>query len=114
MDYDPERDGIEPMTEPPRKSPQGDRTMAMLAHLLAIFTYFIGPLVIYLIKKDEDKFVAFHALQAIYAEIFGILTCGIGLIVVRVFNVIGCIKANDGEWYKYPIAGNMAIKDFNA
>jgi uncharacterized Tic20 family protein len=39
--------------------------MAMLAHLLQIFSSFIGPLVIYLVKKDQSKFVAYHALQCL-------------------------------------------------
>ena len=39
--------------------------MAMLAYILGIFTGFIGPLVLWLIKKDQSKFVAFHALQAL-------------------------------------------------
>lgn len=38
--------------------------MAMLAHLLQIFSWFIGPLVIFLMKKDS-LFVRFHALQAL-------------------------------------------------
>ena len=41
---------------------QDERTMAMLAHLLGIVTGFLGPLVIWLIKKDQSKFVAYHAL----------------------------------------------------
>jgi uncharacterized Tic20 family protein len=41
-----------------------ERTFAMLAHILQLFTGFIGPLVIYLVKRDS-RFVAFHALQAL-------------------------------------------------
>src|SRR5438270_7176549 len=32
-------------------------TMAMLCHLLAIFTGFLGPLIIWLMKKDTSPFV---------------------------------------------------------
>ena len=55
------------MTETPPSMPsvQRDTTFGWLAHLLALFTWFIGPLVIYLIKKDEDKYAAFHAKQAL-------------------------------------------------
>ena len=45
---------------------KNDRTMAMLAHLLAIFTGFLGPLILYFVKRDDSKFAAFHALQALY------------------------------------------------
>ncbi|MCW3095285.1 MAG: hypothetical protein JWL77_903 [Chthonomonadaceae bacterium] len=48
---------------------QDERNMGMLAHLLQIFTGFLGPLVIYLIKKDQSKFVAYHALQALVWQI---------------------------------------------
>jgi uncharacterized Tic20 family protein len=47
---------------------QDEKTMAMLAHILQIFTWWIGPLVIFLIKQDS-KFVRFHALQALLWQI---------------------------------------------
>ncbi|MCD4699777.1 MAG: DUF4870 domain-containing protein, partial [Phycisphaerae bacterium] len=60
-----------PPTEvPPDQQPQAplpakpDLTMAWLAHLLMIFTGFIGPLIIWLVKKDEDKYAAYHGKQA--------------------------------------------------
>ncbi len=48
---------------------QDERSMAMLAHLLQIFTGFIGPLVLYLVKREQSKFVAFHALQALVWQV---------------------------------------------
>lgn len=41
-----------------------ERTLAMLAHVLQMFSGFIGPLIIYLVKR-ESRFVAFHAVQAL-------------------------------------------------
>jgi uncharacterized protein len=38
--------------------------MAMLAHLLQVFSGFIGPLVIFIVKQDS-KFVKYHALQSL-------------------------------------------------
>ena len=116
------------MTEPvqpaqPQEQPQGEPlpvpskeacTMAMLAHLLAIFTGFIGPLVIYLIKKDDDRFIAFHSLQALYwmlgIFILSIPTCGLAAIVGIVYSIITLIKANKGEWAEYPVVGAWAKK----
>ena len=46
-----------------------ERTMAMLGELLQLFSWFIGPLVIFLVKRDS-AFVRFHALQAILWQIF--------------------------------------------
>src|ERR1700739_5113145 len=42
----------------------GERTMAMLAHLLMAFTGFIGPLVIFCVKQNS-RFVRFYSLQAL-------------------------------------------------
>ena len=39
--------------------------MAMLIHLLAIFTGFIGPLIIWLIKKDQSRFIDAHGRAAL-------------------------------------------------
>jgi hypothetical protein len=87
-------------------------TMGMLAHLLAIFTGFVGPLVLYLVKQDENEFVRFHALQSLYFSLVGLVlamvTCGIGGIVVLVFNIIAALKANEGQWYEYPVVGKWA------
>lgn len=88
---------------------QEAKTMAMLANLLAIVTGFIGPLVIYLIKGNENRFVKFHALQCLYFELIGMIlvlvTCGLGAIVLIIFNIIVGLRANNGEWYEYPIVG---------
>ncbi|MBW2534341.1 MAG: DUF4870 domain-containing protein [Deltaproteobacteria bacterium] len=96
------------MTQPSKEA----CTMGMLAHLLAIFTGFIGPLILYLVKQEEDEFIRFHALQALYWELIGlvlaIVTCGIGGLVVLIFNIIAAMKANEGQWYEYPLVGKWA------
>ncbi len=45
-----------------------EQTMAFLAQFLQIFTGFIAPLVIYLMKR-ESRFVSFHAMQALIWQI---------------------------------------------
>jgi len=62
---------------------QDERTLAFLAHLLQIFSGFIGPLVIFCVKQDS-KFVRFHSLQALIWQIcFMVLTmvCVLGFAV---------------------------------
>ena len=44
---------------------QDEKTMAMLIHLSGIFTGFVGPLIIWLIKKDESPFVDRHGKTAL-------------------------------------------------
>ena len=45
----------------------------MLAHVLMIFSWFWAPLIVYFSNRDS-RFVAFHALQALYWQI--IVLCG--------------------------------------
>jgi len=99
-----------------------DKTMAMLAHLLGILG-FVGPLVIWLIKKDQSQFVAdqarealnFHLTLLIGIIIGGATVClGIGLVIIPavwivgvIFSVLGGLKAKDGIAYRYPFAIRM-------
>lgn len=77
----------------------------------------VGPLAVYLIKKDESAFVAFHALQSLY---FGLLffvlsfaTCGLGALVLvwpyLFFEAMATLRAFEGEWYVLPIVGRWAL-----
>jgi len=101
------------------KSTPDENTMAMLAHLLALFTAFLGPLIIWLMKKDESDFVNDQGKEAlnfgisitIYYFVAGLsLIVVIGIIllpVVGIFalvNIIrGAIAANKGERFRYPL-----------
>jgi len=104
---------IEPGTKPPSES----ITMALLAHLLGIFTSFVGPLVIWLVKK-EDPFVNDQAKEALNFQITICIGYAIGTILVCfvigyfiwlglwvvsiIFGVMGTIAASKGERYRYP------------
>lgn len=99
---------------------QDDKTMALLAHLGGILFGFIPSLVIWLIKKDTSEFVADQAKEALNFQItliFGyILSFILVFIVIGIFLIwalaianlvlciIGGIKANSGEQYRYPFA----------
>lgn len=68
---------------------QDEKTMAMLAHVLQIFTWWIGPLVIFIVKQDS-KFVRFHALQALLWQIALIVfwMLGMGVWIAVIFSTI--------------------------
>ncbi len=98
-----------------------EKTMAMLVWLLAIPTAFVGPLVLYLVKKEESKFVAFHALQSLWFSvvawvivmILASVTCGVGAVLVIapvIVDIVWLIKANNGEWAELPVVGKWARK----
>lgn len=98
---------------------QDEKTMATIACVLVIFTHWVGPLIIYFIKKDQSKFVAFYAMQAM---ILGIVTTvlyvltpvtffisfGVGGILNLVFGILSAMAANKGEWYEIPVIGKFA------
>lgn len=46
-----------------------EQAYACLAHFLQLSTWFIGPLVVYLAKRDS-RFVSFHAMQALLLQGF--------------------------------------------
>jgi uncharacterized protein len=90
----------------------------MLAGYLIPFGNILGPLIIWLMKKDEDDFVARHALEAMNFQIsvlLAVLLCiplvfvivGLPLLIVicigqLVLGIIACIAAMSGEEYRYP------------
>jgi len=103
------------------------RTWGMLCHIAAfagliipLVGNIVGPLVIWLIKKEEHPFVDeqgkesvnFQITVTIAGIVAVILSCfGIGiilglvvLIVYIIFVIIASIKASNGEHYRYPVA----------
>ena len=99
---------------------QDSKNIGMLCHLLGLFTNFIGPLILWLIKKDEDKFVDSQGKEALNFQITVILAgiasgilsfvcIGILLAIAvsicdLIFCVLACVAASKGEDYRYPIS----------
>ena len=83
-----------------------ERMQAMLAHLSIIVLGILGPLIFWMIGKDKSAFIDDQGKEAlnfsIVGTIVGIVTCGVGLLVMYVFAVIGGLAANKGETYRYP------------
>ena len=104
----------------PAETSKEARNMAMLCHLLAIFTSFVAPLIIWLIKKDEEPFVDQQGKEALNFQITVILAMFVaGLLTVLcigvpllfaipvvdvVFCIIASIKASSGVAYRYPVS----------
>ncbi|MCX6377224.1 MAG: DUF4870 domain-containing protein [Armatimonadetes bacterium] len=119
----PQQPTPEPTPAQPAASGQpskDEKTWAMLGHLSGIIFSFLGPLVVWLIQKDQMPFVNDQGKEALNFQITvliawiaaGVLSfVGIGLILYPVLwigNLILCImagvKANEGTAYRYPIA----------
>ena len=107
-------------------------TLAACCHLLSFTGYLgngvgfvIGPLILWLIKKDSVPEVNYHGQEAlnfnisifIYSLALGVmcfLTLGLGVLIAIpgfiglvilhfVCTILAAIKANNGETYRYPM-----------
>lgn len=100
-------------------TPSNDEcNLAMLAHLLGIFTSFIGALVIWLVKKDDSAFIAGEGVEALNFQItialgwivaamltfilIGFLMYPLLVIVNLLFCILAAVSASKGKPYRYP------------
>lgn len=117
-----------------------EKQWAMFAHLSALlgglvtgwvggWGWFLGPLIIWLVKKDTMPFVNDQAKEAlnfnitvaiafVILTILGIVTFGVGFLITLplmviigiaalVFIIIAAIKANEGVAYRYPFTSRL-------
>lgn len=105
----------------PNVMPTSDeRTMAILSHILTIVFPLLAPLIIYLIKKDESKYVEYHAKESLnfqitmlliviilFITIIGILLVWIVGIVSLILVIVATVKAADGKLYRYPFSWRL-------
>ena len=102
-----------------------ERSWGLLAHLSGLMTLlligglsFIGPLVVWLVKKDQSPFIADQAKEAlnfqitatigVYLSALSILVC-VGIVLLPVviigaivYSIIAAAEANKGVYYRYP------------
>lgn len=106
---------------------QDERTWGMIAHLSAfavfvfpLFGNILGPLIVWLARRDTSAFVEMEAKEALNFNIsVGLagLVCGVLTFVLvgiplgtlvflgwLVLTIIAGIKANEGIGYRYPVA----------
>ena len=103
------------------------RNWAMLCHLSALvgllgngIGFFLGPLIVWLIKKEEHPFIDEQGKEAVnfqitmfiafmIALVLSFVLIGIPLLVALgvleiVFPIIAAIQASNGTHYRYPLA----------
>jgi uncharacterized protein len=119
--------GYDPQGYGPRGE-SDDRTWALLSYVLALVASIIAPLVIYLVKMNESRFVRFHAAQALNMGITAIIESvaifivgiflafilhGFGFLLMLlaflalgiahlVYLIMGAVKANQGQLFRIP------------
>ncbi|HEY6975701.1 MAG TPA: DUF4870 domain-containing protein [Chitinophagaceae bacterium] len=94
-----------------------EKTMAVLSHILTLVAPILAPLIIYLVKKNESKFVEWHARESLnfqitvaiiiiilFITIIGIFIAWIVGIISLVLVIIATIRASEGKLYKYPFS----------
>lgn len=116
----------DPIPESGAAVSQDEKTWGMLAHLSALggfiipFGSVLGPLIVWLLKKDEMPFVDQQGKEALNFQItmaIGFVVCvllmfvliGIPLffalmIYALIMTIIATIEANKGKHYQYPFA----------
>lgn len=106
----------------PAASGSDEKTMALLAHILMIVTFWLGPLIIYLVRKNQPGFALDHAREALnfgitltiaYIVLWIITFATFGLlfflpflawVAALVFGIMACMAVNKGESYRYPVS----------
>ncbi|MGE8077760.1 DUF4870 domain-containing protein [Peribacillus loiseleuriae] len=97
---------------------QDEKFLAMLIYLISFFTVFIGPLIIWLIKKDSSKFIDYHGREYLnflisytiytfvasltFLILIGFVLVPVVAIAAFIFTIIGAVKAYEGTEYKIP------------
>ncbi|MEJ7737709.1 MAG: DUF4870 domain-containing protein [Chitinophagaceae bacterium] len=94
-----------------------ERTMAILSHILTLVAPVLAPLIIYLIKKDDSKYVTEHAKESLNFQItvmlvyillaitiIGLILIWVVYIIALVFVILATIKASDNRIYRYPMS----------
>ena len=100
-------------------NPNDEKLWATLVHIGGIFFGPIPALIGYLVLKDRGPFVRAHTQTALNFQItmliagvvggitifilIGFLILAAISVVVIVFSIIAAVKANSGEYYKYPL-----------
>lgn len=115
-------DAFTPPPAPSTDTPSEDRTLALITHISGIVLGFILPLVIWLVNKDKaDKaFLVDQSKEALNFQItmligwiaafflsfllIGFLLYPVLLIGNLVLCILAGVKANNGEYYRYPVA----------
>ncbi len=127
MSWTPDK-SFPPVGQPPAAPPKpevglptaDERTWALLAHLSFLAGGVVGlpplgPLVVWLLKKDESPFVGDQAKEALNFQLAVLIVsviCAVTIILLPlailigigalVFGIIAALEANKGVLYRYP------------
>ena len=109
----------------PEQEPSGEemtkdeKNLCILTHVLAIFTHFLGPLIIWLLKKDQSREVGRHAVEVLnfcitiaiagfvcsllMFVIIGLILLPLLLLYALINLILGALAASKGQFRPYPL-----------
>lgn len=119
----------EPVNEPAAEKPVSNEeslsvdvtNLVTMTHLLGLIG-FVGPLIIWLLKRDEHKFVNEQVKEILNYQMslmiyflavflisrlwmsFGVWVIPILMVAHMIFVIIASVKSGEGKAYRYPIA----------
>ncbi|WP_028609534.1 DUF4870 domain-containing protein [Paenibacillus harenae] len=113
------------MNQQPFGMHKEEKTYGMLCHLLAFsgfiipFGNILGPLVIWLLKKDQSHYVDMHGKESLNFQIsiaiYGIISALLMFVLIGfvtsialfifwiAYTIIASIRASEGSSYRYPL-----------
>lgn len=102
--------------KPMNLSPENERLIAILTHVVGIPFEFFGPLVSYLVFNGKGPFVTHHVKESLnfginmalwtlvlFISIVGILLLWAVPTVWVILRIVAAVKTSQGEFYKYPL-----------
>lgn len=95
-----------------------DRLFSMLIYVISLFFPVLGPLIIWLLKRDDSEFIDYHGKEyfnflisfTVYGIIAGLLVFVlIGLLLAPlvgitafILTIIAAVKSYQGDMYRFP------------
>jgi uncharacterized protein len=102
--------------KPLNLTPDSERTVAILSHVVGIPFEFFGPLVAYLIFNGKGPFVTHHVKESLNfgitmilwfvilaVSIVGLLVIWAVPIVYVILRIVAAVQASQGVFFKYPL-----------
>ena len=121
--------GDEPSMQPPSlpadpTPTQDEKNLGLIMHVLSLVGFsLIGPLIVWLIKKDESAFIDIQGRELLNFQLsflIYVIVCiplcflliGIPLLIIvglasLILTIIGLVKATEGKIYRFPVSIKM-------
>ena len=103
---------------------QDEKNLALIMHVLSLVGFsLIGPLIVWLVKKDESAFINAQGRELLNFQLsflIYVIVCiplcfvliGIPLLIIVglasfILTIIGLVKATEGKIYRFPVTIKM-------